>query len=207
MNSDTSLYSIYMRAQAKKGDGGLLRGEILKAATALVVERGTVVDISIDSICERAGCTPPAIYMHFESKDDLFVRVAGQVFEDYFASAAETVFETNGGQTLLAIGKRYIDFGLAHPELYRQLFMTYPDLLHLRQRHASAVFAATREAVRRGIDSGLFAEEDTEKLALMLWAALHGVVALMITFPDREWPDDLAESLLLSLGRGMQAPG
>jgi len=196
-----------MRTQAKKGDGGLLRGEILEAAAALVFERRTVADVSIDSICERAGCTPPAIYMHFESKDDLFVRVAGQVFEDYFASAAVADSETDGGQTLLAIGKRYVDFGLAYPELYRQLFMTYPDLLHLRQRHASAVFAATREAVRQSIDSGLFAEADTEKLAMMLWAALHGVVALMITFPDREWPDDLAESLLLVLARGMHPPG
>jgi len=193
-----------MRTQAKKGDGGLLRREILEAATALVFERGSVAGVSIDSICERAGCTPPAIYIHFESKDALFVHVAGQIFEDFFDSPPPTADEESAGQALLAIGRRYVEFGRTYPELYRQLFMTHPDLLHLRQRHASAVFAATCEGARLSIEAGLFAAEDPERLALMLWASLHGVVSLMITFTDREWPDDLAESLLLRLSRGMQ---
>ena len=48
------------------------RGEILRAASEVFVERG-YSDGSMRDIATRVGVTEPALYRHFASKEDLFV--------------------------------------------------------------------------------------------------------------------------------------
>jgi AcrR family transcriptional regulator len=54
------------RRRAPRGSGELLRDGILDAATELLLETGRAKAVSIRSVAQRAGVTPPSIYLHFE---------------------------------------------------------------------------------------------------------------------------------------------
>jgi AcrR family transcriptional regulator len=60
------------RRRARKGEGELLREEILDAAEALLIEKGHPDAVSIRAVAARVGVSPPAIYLHFADKDELF---------------------------------------------------------------------------------------------------------------------------------------
>jgi len=54
------------RSRAPRGSGDLLRREILDAATDLLLETGHARAVSIRSVAQRVGVTPPSIYLHYE---------------------------------------------------------------------------------------------------------------------------------------------
>jgi AcrR family transcriptional regulator len=68
------------RRRAARGSGEQLREEILNAATDLLLETGHAKDVSIRSVAQRVGVTPPSIYLHFADKDALLDAVCGRYF-------------------------------------------------------------------------------------------------------------------------------
>lgn len=56
------------------------RARLLDAATQLFAEVG-LDGASVEAVCERAGFTRGAFYSNFESKDELFLELAGSVSE------------------------------------------------------------------------------------------------------------------------------
>ena len=58
-----------------------MREEILDAATVLLLETGHAKAVSIRSVAERVGVTPPSIYLHFADKDALLDAVCARYFE------------------------------------------------------------------------------------------------------------------------------
>src|SRR5262245_26455064 len=68
------------RHRARRGEGDRLRGEILAAAEALLVETANESAVSIRAIADRVGVTPPSIYRHFADKDALLQEVCREVF-------------------------------------------------------------------------------------------------------------------------------
>src|SRR5258708_40180525 len=66
------------RPRAPRGSGDLLRNEILDAATALLLESGQARAVSIRSVAQRGGVTPPSIYLHFDDKDALLDAVGAR---------------------------------------------------------------------------------------------------------------------------------
>ena len=59
------------RRRAPRGSGEQLREEILDATTELLLETGHAKAVSIRSVAQRVGVTPPSIYLHFADKDAL----------------------------------------------------------------------------------------------------------------------------------------
>ncbi|WP_161500852.1 helix-turn-helix domain-containing protein [Embleya scabrispora] len=70
------------RARARPGDGALLRGEILAAATALLDEAGDESALTLRAVAARAGVTTPSVYLHFANKRELVDAVCLAVWED-----------------------------------------------------------------------------------------------------------------------------
>ncbi len=80
------------------------REALVRAALALIPERG--LDVSLDDICDRAGYTRGAFYVHFEDRDALLAAAmerAGQPILDAILGAA-------GQQTgVTVIVRRFLD--------------------------------------------------------------------------------------------------
>lgn len=183
------------RTRARKGEGDKLRERLLEAAEELLVQAGHPDNVSVRAIAAAAQCTPPSIYLHFADKDDLLMAACERRFAelDRFAQdAAEGSDEPL--ESLRLRGRAYIRFGIDHPQHYRLLMMTVHEksLEELDWESSAGVkaFMNLVGGVQRCIDAGsLPAEPPAFDTALGLWATMHGITSLLITFPNFEWGD------------------
>src|SRR5919202_380443 len=115
------------RARARRGEGELLRNDILAAAERLLIQTGDDDAVSIRAIADAAGVTPPSIYLHFSDKNELLAAVCEARFRDFDQYLQDaTAGIDDPVEALGARGRAYVRFGLEHPEHYRILFMTKP---------------------------------------------------------------------------------
>lgn len=181
------------RRRARKGDGDLLRGEILEAAERLLLETGSEEQVSIRAVARATGVTAPSIYRHFEDKAHLLFEVCARHFDllDEELQAAVAGIE-DPVLALHARGKAYVRFGIEHPEHYRIMFMgpayatpdPWADIL------ATGSFAHLVEGLQAVVDAGAMAEpDDLVTTALHVWANIHGLTSLLVARPGLPWPE------------------
>jgi AcrR family transcriptional regulator len=77
------------------------REALIRAGTDLFASEG--LDVSLDAICERAGYTRGAFYVHFRDRDDLMVAVMDRVGVAFL----DTVLMTGAGD-LRAVVQRFL---------------------------------------------------------------------------------------------------
>ncbi len=182
------------RARARRGEGELLRNEILAAAERLLIQTGDEGAVSIRAIADAAGVTPPSIYLHFADKTELLGAVSEARFRDFDRHLAEaSTGITDPLECLRAQGRAYIRFGLENPEHYRILFMTRtaPDGARREVDGLPGMTAFSRlvDDVARAMDAGVLVPGNPFLAATGLWTAVHGVTSLLIARPDFPWPD------------------
>jgi AcrR family transcriptional regulator len=194
------------RHRARRGEGDRLRGEILAAAELLLIETADESAVSIRAIADRVGVTPPSIYRHFADKEALLRAVCREVFirlDDALEKAAAGA--TDPFDALLRKGRAYINFGLAHPENYRILFM-------LKQAHKAPPAEAVEASDLPGSNAFLHLQEtvhgvlelggpdapnpDEYTMTCSVWTAVHGITSLRIAMPDFPWPS-IDEQLMM----------
>ncbi len=179
------------RRRAPRGSGELLRDQILDAATELLLETGQAKAVSIRSVAQRVGVTPPSIYLHFEDKDTLLDAVCAR----YFEKLDEEMQRVSAGQTstievLRAQGLTYVRFATATPELYRIATMgEWRSGSHVDAALASSAFAHMCATVRALMVEGICPPGDETTVALELWSAAHGVASLLIAKPHLPFGD------------------
>lgn len=197
------------RSRARKGEGDLLREEILAAAEALLVDTGSEDQVSIRAVAERVGVTPPSIYRHFTDKNTLVFEVCDRQFAR-FHEYLETKRSGHADpvEAVKAIGRAYVEFGLNYPEHYRIMFMSRSDLTpdqyqdHVLAEHTA--FMALVGAVEVCVDTGRL-DRDAFETATILWTAVHGVTSLLIAKPNFPWPPvhELVGQILDIVGGGL----
>ena len=178
------------RRRARRGDGPLLREEIIAAAERLLLERGSEEAVSMRAIADAVGVTPPSIYLHFADKEELFVAVCDARFDELARLSAEAAAgATDPVDEIRRRGLAYIRFGLDNPEQYRVLFIE-PQLNPVSTEEVAkwACLQDMVDAVQRGIDAGLVEGPDAFVVTAALWAYVHGLVSLLITKPGLPWP-------------------
>jgi AcrR family transcriptional regulator len=187
----TPVRSQERRRRAPRGAGDQLRDEILDAATELLLETGHAKAVSIRSVAQRVRVTPPSIYLHFKDKDALLDAVCAR----YFEKLDEEMHRAAVGQTtaldvLRALGLAYVRFALQTPELYRIATMSEgrPGS-DVDVTLNSSAFAHMRAGVEAMMNEGIYTRDDPTRVALELWAAAHGVAALLIAKPYLPWGD------------------
>lgn len=177
---------------------GALRREILDAADRLLFEVGDAHEVSIEAVVDAVGCTPPALYYYFPSKERLLLEVCRRQYQR-FAEALEVQIPSGGGaiDELVARGHAYLDWAVTHPEHYRILFMTPagpPSTVDDADPRQSAGLAELIDNLERGIAEGTIAPGDPLLMALMLWSTVHGIASLAVANPAL--PRDLAHAVL-----------
>lgn len=194
------------RPRSARGEGDRLREEILDATEDLLIETGSEEAVSIRAVAERVGVTAPALYRHFADKHSLLFEVCSLQFTRLHEHLDSVMaMEAEPTARLRACGRAYVEFGLAHPEAYRIMFMSPSDWTP--ETYAGEVLAdegAFMGLVRVVADviDDLGVERDPFEASLLLWTAMHGVTSLLISKPNFPWPpveclvDDVCDSHL-----------
>lgn len=196
------------RTRAKRGEGEKLRDEIIVAAEKLLGEHGSKDAVSIRAIADACNVTPPAIYMHFADKDQLFLEVCSMRFREMDAWVADAGRKTDDPlESLRLMGEAYVRFGVEHPETYRLLMMTLHDG-HIDDPGMEAgkdAFMHMVEAVDRCVKVGALGDVEPYRTSLVLWSGIHGLTSLFISFPNFEWgaQEELVEHMLDVLIEGL----
>ncbi len=199
------------RRRAPRGSGDQLRDEILDATTDLLLEKGHAKEVSIRSVAQRVGVTPPSIYLHFTVKDALLDAVCARYFEKLDEQMqAASVGQPSTLEVLRAKGLAYVRFALKTPEVYRIATMG-------EGRPGSDVdvtlnnsaFVHMRASVEELMAEGIYPPGDATEKALELWTVAHGVVAMLISRPYLPWGDieDFADRVMSAVCVGHIALG
>ena len=173
------------RRRAPRGSGDLLRDEILDAATDLLLDIGQAKAVSIRSVAERVGVTPPSIYLHFQDKDALLDAVCARYF-DKLDEVMQRVaaMQPSTAEVLRAQGLAYVRFATENPELYRIATMgEWKSDSSVDAALANSAFEHICATVEALMAEGVFLAGDATGVALELWSAAHGVAALLIAKP------------------------
>lgn len=172
--------------RARKGEGGLLREQILDAAEDLLYRQGSIDAVSIRSIARQVGVTPPAIYLHFEDKDRLFYAVCRRGF-DRFAARLGPVLASPGPpvERIKRLGEEYVRFGLDHWQQYPILFGVKGSLSVPEEELAGdpglRILAGLVTLVGEAMAAGdMSSRHSPEIVATLLWAMAHGTVELLL---------------------------
>lgn len=201
--------------RARKGEGGLLREDILNATEDLLYARGSTEDVSIRSIANRVGVTPPAIYLHFADKDQLFYAVCRRGF-DRFAARLAPVLASEGSaiSRIKRLGEEYIRFGLENWQQYPVLFgvkesISVPES-ELEDDPGLRILAGLVVLVEEAIaDGDLRADFPPATVAGVMWSAVHGTVELLLKAQNHPEvtplppPEELTKAVIDALLHGL----
>jgi AcrR family transcriptional regulator len=166
---------------------GQLRQDILDTVIELLMNTGDVASVSIDAVVDRVGCTPPALYYYFPTKNELL----WQACDAEFAKLADHIEDdvSGGGPASQLVelerrGTALLHWAAEHPALYHILFMgSGRDGLIRGNTWQDPSLLATMGNVQACIDHGLIRSAlDPKLIALSLWATVHGFASLTVTF-------------------------
>jgi AcrR family transcriptional regulator len=189
---------------------GLLRRRILDAARALLVEEG-YTHLSMRKIARAIGCSPTAIYLYFRNKDALVHALIDEGFALLYEALCTVAMQHEDPLARLeALWRCYIQFGLQNPEYYEIMFSLHPERMarypREKYRRARRCLEFSIEALEEGKELGMFQVADARVAASAAWAALHGVVSLLLArrVDVRIAPEALIATTLHTLLRGVQ---
>lgn len=185
-----------------------LRRRILKTAGEEFLKNG-YDSFSLRRVAERIGYTPTTIYLHFRDKDELLLATVQQGFQDFDALMNQTAISHHEPLARIeALGRAYIEFGLANPALYRLMFMQRSDFYFMprfvEEDDASEISPPPNNgklttnsesgehprtvamsllvaAIEEGIAGGVVKKSEPIIAADVLWAGAHGLVSLAIS--------------------------
>lgn len=189
-----------------------LRTRILEAAETLFLEHG-YSGFSLRQVAEQIGYSPTTVYLYFENKEDLLFAVLLEGFEQ-FGELMQNAYQTSDDplKKIMAMGRAYITFGVAHPAHYRLMFMERGDFL-LRenptdQRSTLDSFQFLVRAVHEAHAAKLLRPGEPMEHVYSLWAGVHGLTALFISMPIPNPPDieTQTDHLLNVLYQGFALP-
>ncbi len=178
------------RARARRGQGDLLRDEIVDTASRLLAESGEIAELSLRAVARAVGVATTSIYLHFANLDELVLAVKKGYLAD-FGAALTGAAEHAGSEPrdrVRARAHEYVRYGLAHRGRYQVMFSS--ELLPARVMPAgrylgAEIFAAVREEIAAVVGSGV----DPDLLGVHFWTALHGTVTLRTVRRNFPWPD------------------
>jgi AcrR family transcriptional regulator len=201
----------FRRPRAPRGSGDRLRDEILDAATELLLETGHARAVSIRSVAQRVGVTPPSIYLHFEDKDALLDAVCARYFAKLDREMQRVADEhTSPVEVLRAQGLAYVRFATETPELYRIATMgEWRSGSSIDITLDSSAFKHMRDTVQTLMEDGVLRADDPTTVALEFWSAAHGVAAMLIAKPHLPFGDAgaFADRVLCSVFCGRVVTG
>ena len=184
---------------------------IMKAAERHFLEKG-FHGTKIEDIASEADVATGSIYVHFGSKEGLYLALierALEVEERFLAAAFDDALTP--AEQLVAAGDAYLRFYVEHPGYFRMLAFPYFDTTPKAQlspvakrvaRLAEAQIARLAQAIAEAVEAGIVREVDPTRAAKFMWGAWVGVISLNLR-PDRLRIKDDELASVLAEGRAM----
>ncbi|MGW4772613.1 TetR/AcrR family transcriptional regulator [Nocardia sp. NPDC004278] len=168
------------RVRNRKGEGELLREQILRAGTEQLTELGSTEALTLRGVARAAGIAPASIYRVFSDKAALIQGLIDHEFERLLAVLHQADDTNDSGDALTRLRTllhTYRQFIAASPNHYR-LLMASRDGLPIDEVARGAVGDVFIAALERCEHSGYRLRLDRERTALMLFVTMRGLDAL-----------------------------
>lgn len=188
------------------------RDRIRRAAAEVYQELG-IGGVTARAVSARSGVSTGTLYSYFANLEDLMqslwvgrVASANRRLESIVADEADPL------RRIRALLVAYADFARDEPEVFRGV------LLYVRPSSSPAptadpptelpFYRLLRDAVADGQDAGAVRAGDPDELAVVLWAGVHGALALPVnmsrfTIPS---PPELAPVMIDTLLASVVGP-
>lgn len=187
------------------------RARIVAAALNIVGSAGFEA-LSMRSLADAVELTPGALYRYFANKDQVIEAVygGGAALDDRLLAIAED--RTSDLKAVRRALKAYAEFAFEDEVRFRTLFLKHYGQGG-REFHARGSRRAGTEALKQriqsAIDARVFRRLEAHLALQVLWGAIHGVVALVLTaegFPFAA-RTKLVDAAIDNAMRGMINPG
>jgi AcrR family transcriptional regulator len=190
----------------------LLRQEILDAARDILVREG-YEGLSMRKVAERIDYSPTAIYLHFKDRDDLVFCVCEELMGGLVKELQQVADRNRDPLAALEKGlRRYVEFGLKHPEHYLATFGIphgHDPEKDARYQEpgtmAMQAFGFLPRLVGECVKQKKIPKVDVHNASCALWAGVHGITSLLIVMPRFQWgdPDKVVSKLVRMLVHGL----
>ena len=169
---------------------GDLRNELVLTAVRLIEDDG-FGDFSLRATAREVGVSANAAYRHFSDKSDLLTAVAAHGFEQLARRMRRAMNATRAGKgpaeqavaRFTATGRAYVEFALAHPELFEVMFgRSGAHTLAPRDpaEDGSGTYALLGSALDDLVRSGVLAAARRPGAELKAWVTVHGFARLCL---------------------------
>jgi AcrR family transcriptional regulator len=197
--------------QTRKEKQAATRSLLMKAAATVCAKRG-LQQTSIDEVAEEAGYTKGAFYSNFASKEELFLAMLDERFEQRVRDIDAAIGSTDDPEAAARrAGDDFTRFLAADPE-WQRLFFEFaahaarnPEFREELVTRYRTLRSRIAELLRkRAEELGFEPPIPFDQIALMLFAMGNGFAMERLLEPDVV-PDDLHGSMMSFFLAGLQA--
>jgi AcrR family transcriptional regulator len=153
------------------------------AARRLLDKEGAEA-VTMRRVAKAVGITPMAIYRHYPCRAALLNSLADEGFEQLAVRLTGKRFSRSIEERLKQMGEIYLDHALENPRLFELMFVKpregarrYPQDFKAGGSPTANLMA---EAVREGMESGDFLEDDVWEIVFEMGALSHGLIMLYL---------------------------
>ena len=163
-----------------------VRRKILDAARDLFAREG-YERVTMRRIADAIEYSATTIYNHFEDKDALLNSLCEDEFGRLLTLLAKGARPRSAVAWIRQLGLAYARFGLEYPNHYRFMFMTAhsSDGEGEKPPAGEQTFGLLRGVVDQAIAAGRLRDLPRDTISQVLWSAVHGVVALLVTYGEK----------------------
>ena len=181
-----------MHRHKRLGGPDGVRARALAAASQLLAERG-VEEVSLRAIAERADIGLASIYHHFDSKEDLLLRLALRGFAELRAAIEVSRNDTDLDGPMRRAARAFLTFADTRAPLFALMFD--PPLLSRHTTLREAEEAARAAYVDAVMQDDRLPQDRRADCAMAIWALGRGMTAVNTSFPDGKMPRELFHSM------------
>ena len=158
-----------------------MKDKIITCARDIYLEYG-YTGFSMRKVAKCAGICAPAIYRHFSNKEALLFSLLVTGFRIFSSYLKRSENEATPLECLRRAALEYRNFALEHPGYYEIMFMSTDQMTGLKNlnQEATIEMQATCTFHHQLVANCHFKDQDTDQLALAIWAFEHGLIALFI---------------------------
>ncbi|MFI1919097.1 TetR/AcrR family transcriptional regulator [Nocardia sp. NPDC020380] len=190
-----------------RGQGELLRAEIITAAVRMLDELADDEALSLRAVARSVDVAATSLYLHFADRDALVLAAMQHCHEGLVRLGDEAAAaQPDPGAALRARILAQAQWAEEHPGLYKVL---HESAVHRRlgMPFKQVMVDRTIDSVQECMDAGIAPHDDAATVAIDLRTAVNGMLAQRINEPDLPWPP-AAEQLDRFLAKlvGIQKP-
>lgn len=167
----------------------------LRSALISLLKRNNIETISVRDICEEAGCSRNAFYLHYETKEDLYEAIITSIIDRlvYAIQADTNVFGSRDEHAILQYYDQIIDAIISHRDELDVLIKRDQGVLMMKL--AKAIFAGNEETIHAFAAKAPSVESSLN--AAFLSAGIVGFIYEWFTHPGIT--DQMAKDFLIKV--------